>query len=120
MGVFMKIKLFFTISFLLLVCTSQASVVNLNVGDSITLQPNSLTTVTCAGNSEANCKLPIANLNAKFNVCTTQFNSVEDCITKYWPEFNRTNRNCVEEAYSSCLNFCAKSPFSLDCLYLCR
>ena len=97
-----------------------AANINLNVGDSITLLANTQTTVTCASGDGTNCKIPIGNLNTKFNLCTQQLNSVEDCIAKLWPNFKKGYSGCIDEAFSSCTKFCKESAINLDCLELCK
>lgn len=112
---FFIVSLLSTLSF-----SVYASTVNLNVGDVITLQPGSTTTVSCGGGNEILCQLPIRNLTTKFNLCNSQQGSIEDCLGEYWPAFKKSYSNCTEEAYSTCVTFCTSSPVALDCLDLCK
>jgi hypothetical protein len=100
--------------------TAFASVVNLNMGDSITISANTPTTVTCGG-AGTNCATPIKNLASKFEYCkSVGTNSIEECLIDIWPKFKKTNSSCIEEAYHQCLEFCKEDPFGLDCLKLCQ
>lgn len=98
-----------------------AATVNLNIGDSITLSPNTSTTVTCGLNGGSTCATPIKNLKAKFSYCKSPINSsVSDCIEEIWPTFKSDYRSCVDEAFEVCLNFCKSDSFGLPCLDLCK
>lgn len=99
----------------------QASTINLNLGDSITLQANTTTTVTCGGDNPI-CKLPIKNLKTKLDYCRSQINnSVEECLDAIWPPFKNSNGVCISEAFETCLNFCKSSSYpTLDCLPICE
>lgn len=116
----MKLKFVLVAVCSLLVFSVQAATINLEIGDVITLQPNTLTTVTCGGTTEARCQLPIKNFETKLGLCKDQLNSVEDCLGEYWPSFKRTNNKCIEEAYQHCVDFCKTSPLHLDCADLCK
>ncbi len=99
---------------------SFAGVVNLGVGETITIQANTQTVVTC-GVDGSKCTTPIKNLKSQLDYCkSTQTNSVEDCLVEYWPKFKRGYASCVDEAFQTCLNFCKSDPFGLDCLDLCK
>ena len=96
-----------------------AGTINLGAGESISIQANSPTTVTCG--AAGNCALPVKNLKTKFDYCKSQVNSrVEDCLEEVWPEFVKKNPRCVEDGTETCLNFCKTAVFSLDCLSICR
>ena len=111
-------KVLFIIFFL--TSFAHASTINLNIGDSITLQANSTTTVTCSGENSI-CKLPVQNLKLKFDYCkSSQNGDVEACINQLWPAFKQVNGVCISEAFSTCLTFCKSSMYpTLDCLPLC-
>lgn len=113
-------KTLFLLAFLM-ATFAQASTINLNIGDSITLQANTTTTVTCGGDNSI-CKLPVKNLKTKLDYCKSQINnSVEDCLDEIWPPFKKTNGSCISEAFETCLNFCKSSSFpTLDCLNICK
>ncbi|MDD4973235.1 MAG: hypothetical protein PHY93_02740 [Bacteriovorax sp.] len=97
-----------------------ATAINLNVGDTITLQANSTTTVSCGGDN-ATCKLPVKNLKAKFDYCKSNINnSVEECLNQVWPNFKRSNSQCLSEGFDTCLTFCKSSFQTLDCLSICE
>lgn len=96
-----------------------AGVVNLSVGDSITILANTQTVVTC-GVDGNKCVTPIKNFKSQIDFCKgSQNNSVEECLQEYWPKFKRNYTTCVDEAFQTCLNFCKSDPFGLDCLDLC-
>ena len=97
-----------------------ASTINLNVGDSITLQANTTTTVTCGG-GDSSCKLPVKNLKTKLDYCKSNLgSSVEGCLNDIWPPFKNSNAQCVNEAFDTCLTFCKSSFQTLDCLNICQ
>lgn len=97
-----------------------ASIINLNVGDTITLQANTTSTVTCGGDGTL-CKLPVKNLKSKFDYCKSNINNtVEECLEEIWPVFKRSNPQCTNEAFDTCLTFCKSSFVTLDCLNICE
>jgi hypothetical protein len=96
-----------------------ASTINLNLGDSITIQANTTTTVSC-GNGENLCQLPVKNLKSKLDYCNTTNNSVEECLQQIWPPFKRSNPQCVNEGFNTCLNYCKTSSQDIDCLAICQ
>lgn len=97
-----------------------ASTINLNVGDTITLQANTTTTVSCGG-SNSNCSLPVKNLKAKLEYCKSRLgSSVEECLDQIWPNYKSTNNQCINEGYDTCLTFCKTSFPTLDCLTKCE
>lgn len=113
-------KKLLTIALTLMVTHSFAGVVNLGVGETITIQANTQTVVTC-GIDGSKCSTPIKNLKSQLDYCkSSQQNSVEDCVNEYWPRFKRGYASCVDEAFQTCLNFCKSDPFGLDCLDLCK
>ncbi|MDO9181770.1 MAG: hypothetical protein Q7U04_05150 [Bacteriovorax sp.] len=96
-----------------------AATVNLNVGDTITLQPNTTTTVSCGGEN-LDCKLPVKNLKTKLDYCKTNNDTtVEECLNQIWPNFRKNNSQCVNQAFETCLTFCKSSFQTLDCLNIC-
>lgn len=100
-------------------CVAFGATLNLSVGETIVLQPNSSTTVTCGMGGQ--CSQPVANLKVKFDYCKSQVNSsVEDCLQSLWPVYVKKNPKCVEDALELCLNFCRTSVLTLDCLDICR
>lgn len=112
-------KVFLAMSTLVLSQLAWAGTVNLNLGDSISIQANTPTTVTCGANNS--CTLPVKNLKTKLDYCKSQVNSrVEDCLEEIWPDFTKKNPRCVEEGTETCLNFCKTSVLTLDCLSICR
>ena len=113
----MKSHLILTLS-LFLSFNLNASVVHLNSGESITLIPNSQTTVTCSKNSP--CTLHINNLQSKFDYCRQPVNpDIEGCLDLIWTDFKKFQGSCVQEAFQTCLNFCKKDQ-TLDCLTICN
>jgi hypothetical protein len=101
-----------------------ASTVHLNVGDSITLNADTVTTVTCNSNGNDNsvCGLPVRNLKVKFDYCKSNLrNSTLDCLNQVWYTFKRTeSQQCVGEGFETCMNFCRSSITTLDCLNICE
>jgi len=98
----------------------QSATVNLNVGDVITLQPGSLTTVTCGG-FESKCQVAIKNLQTRLAYCKKPVNTpVSYCIQEIWPTFKQQNPQCVDEAFQSCMSFCKQDTFEINCLELCE
>ena len=97
-----------------------ASSINLNVGDVITLQANTTTTVSCGGNN-SNCSLAVKNLKSKLDYCKSRLgNTVEGCLDDIWPNFKNANNQCVNEGYDICLSFCKTSFPNLDCISKCE
>lgn len=97
-----------------------AATINLNLGDSIVLQPNTTTAVTCGG-ANSICSLPVKNLKLKFDYCSSIVtNSVEECLNQIWPNFSSKNSQCIEEATGLCISFCRSSLRPLDCLEICK
>jgi hypothetical protein len=97
-----------------------AGTVNLRVGEMINISANTPMTVICGG-SESTCTTAVKNLSTKFDYCnSTGTLNIEECLQDLWPKFKRANAQCVEDAYNTCLNFCKRDPFGLDCLKLCQ
>ncbi len=98
----------------------QAATINLNVGESITIQPNSTTTVNCGGEN-ATCTLPVKNLRAKFEYCEADNNNtVAECLDQIWPRFKASFSHCTSQGFDACLTFCKSSFETLDCLSICE
>jgi hypothetical protein len=116
----MNIKFFIALTIYSVIFSASAGTINLNIGDSITIYPNTTTTITCGGNGDNNCRQAISNLTLNFDQCTRQRNSVEECLLTYWPQFTRSYKSCVDAAYPVCIQFCKTAPLNLDCLDLCR
>ena len=98
-----------------------ASTINLNIGDSITLQADTVTTVTCGDNGNSICALPVKNLKVKLDYCKSNIrNSTLDCLNQVWYEFKRSQNQCANDGFEACLNFCKGSITTLDCLNICE
>lgn len=112
-------KVYLVLGFFFLSQTIAAGTVNLSLGESISIQANTPTTVTCGGNGS--CAVPVKNLKTKFDYCKAQVNSrVEDCLEQIWPEFTKKNPRCIEDGTETCISFCKTAVFSLDCISICR
>ena len=113
-----KIIILLTLSFLS--TNAFSGTVNLNLGEMVTISANTSTTVTCGGTG-ANCTTSIRNLMSKFQYCQSSgVNRIEECLMDIWPKFKKASPSCIEDAYSTCLEFCKQDPFGLECLKLCQ
>ncbi len=94
-----------------------AAQVNLNDGDSITLEANTQTTVTC-GNS-VNCNQQLSAFQALLKSCE-ESNTGGNCIKQMWPSFKSKNPTCVAMATQTCLDACQENNTGGQCATFCQ
>lgn len=96
----------------------QAATINLNDGESMIIQPNVLTTVTCNVDPSNNCDNKISSLKALLNACE-QNDTAGNCIFKYWPTFKKSSPQCYDSALSVCLDACQQNYTAGQCADKC-
>lgn len=96
---------FLLIALALIVTSAQAAELNLQSGESVTLQPNVMTTVTCSGGSGGPCAEAASALKLLIETCRTEYNA-NYCLDKYWPAFKSKNPSCVNSALKFCIETC--------------
>ena len=88
---------------------------NLNGGESATIQANVLTQVTCGGGSSGNNCVEAANgLKKVLDTCTRSY-TPGDCVEKHWPRYKKENPTCKYAGLDTCLAFCTRSYTPGDC-----
>lgn len=97
---------------------AHAGTVNLNDGESMIIQPNVLTTVTCNVDPSNNCDNKISSLKALLNACE-QNDTAGNCIFKYWPTFKKASPQCYDSALSVCLDACQQNYTAGQCADKC-
>ncbi len=95
---------------LLFSTSAMAADLNLNVGESATIEANVRTHVTCSADSSRLCEKAIGGLETLLNACKEQFTG-SYCIDKYWPNFKANNPTCVADAMQICIDNC-KTQFT--------
>lgn len=108
---------FFLVS-LFISCTVSGATINLKLGESITLQSNQKTTVTC-GTSAVDCNDAVKRFRQRFDLCLST-NSTEQCINTVWMDFKRANPACTPEASDYCLEKCTDTHANDWCLNKCQ
>ena len=96
----------------------QAAIINLRVGETITLLANQNTTVTC-GYDAVNCDNAVKRFKSRFNTCLSA-TSTEECINTVWVDFKKSNPYCVAEGSDYCLDRCIESLDTTWCLNKCK
>lgn len=113
-------KTLMSLIFLLAASHSFAGTINLFDGDSVTINPNRYTTVTCSadGQTTTNCEKAADLLTRKFKSC--QNAGAAWCVTEIWPNWKANNPDCVEEGSLACMEFCSPSAGSGWCTRNCQ
>ncbi len=97
-----------------------AATLNLNPGDTVTIQPNFPTTVTCAaGPAAPDCTRPIATYQSRYNACKRSY-PASTCYNNEWPAFKSRAPACVVDAFDICVQTCEESYPSSTCFNNCR
>lgn len=98
-----------SILLILLSVQSFAADLNLNGGESATIQANVSTRVTCGGNSTSgSCSEVVQGFKALVDTCMKTFHG-GFCAEKYWPSFKAANSSCSYAGISVCLDACQKT-----------
>lgn len=86
-----------------------AADLNLNSGDSVVIQPNVTTRVTCGGGSSSvGCGDQVNGLKLLIDNCKQNY-SGSYCADKYWPKFKQSNPECVNAGLPVCLDNCKQN-----------
>lgn len=102
------------------VATAYAATLNLNSGDSVVIQPNVATTVTCnATGGPTICEIPISIYESRYQTCKRSYPS-STCFNNEWPAFKSRHPSCVLEAFDACIKTCGESYPSSTCYNNCR
>lgn len=97
-----------------------AATLNLNPGDTVTIQPNFPTTVTCAaGPAAPDCTRAIATYQSRYNACKRSY-PASTCYNNEWPAFKSRAPACVVDAFDVCVQTCEESYPSSTCFNNCR
>lgn len=109
------------IAALILVSTAaSAATLNLNSGDSVLIQPNVATTVTCnAVGGPTTCEVQISVYESRYQTCKHSY-PASTCFSNEWPAFKSRHPSCVLEAFDSCIKTCGESYPSSTCYNNCR
>jgi len=93
---------------------------NLNSGDSVVIQPNVATTVTCnAIGGPTTCEIQISNYESRYQTCKRAY-PASTCFSNEWPAFKSRHPTCVLEAFDACIKTCGESYPSSTCYNNCR
>jgi hypothetical protein len=97
-----------------------AATLTLNPGDTVTIQPNYPTTVTCAaGPAAPDCTRAIATYQSRYNACKRSY-PASTCYNNEWPAFKSRAPACVVDAFDVCVQTCEESYPSSTCFNNCR
>lgn len=98
-----------------------AAIINLKSGETVNIQSNQNSTVTCdAGSSPSDCKARVDRFTKRFDLCLASY-STEQCINTVWADFKKANPpQCVDEASDYCLQKCNDSMSTDWCLNKCK
>lgn len=90
----------------------------LNGGESATIQANVTTQVTCGGGSSGgggnSCETAAKGFEKLLEYCSKSYSS-GDCVTTHWPRYKANNPNCIYAGLDACLTYCSRSFSSGDC-----
>jgi hypothetical protein len=106
----MRTSLLAALLFVLSATSALAAVLNLSPGESATIQPSVVTTVSCASGGSnpvpvVDCEKKAKLLRERLDGCAPN-NNDDWCVTSIWPSFKQNNPTCLDEGISVCLNFC--------------
>jgi hypothetical protein len=94
-----------------------AATLNLNAGDTATINANTPTTVTCG--TADDCSAKISSFNQIMTACMTDYDG-GTCVGKYWPSFKQNNPNCYDGAVGTCLTDCETTYSAGQCASTCN
>lgn len=103
---------------------SNAAAVSLKGGETVTIQANTSTTVSCNATDGGNnphvgdCHGAGAAFLKSMEACYRSF-SGGTCVDKLWPKYKAANPNCVYAGIETCLEYCEKSSSSGTCAEKC-
>jgi hypothetical protein len=97
-----------------------AADISLVTGDSVILQPNTTTRVTCnIAANQVTCDESIAYLEKLLQACKADYDPA-NCIDKYWPDFRQENPRCAREHIDLCIHECSTSHSASSCADKCK
>jgi hypothetical protein len=119
-------KTFAILSFLTAAASAHAGIINLNGGDTIVIEANTRTTVSCGnalpGDSDALlCAKSIENMKSKYGVCTTNYTEA----TCFQSTFAKRPAACGESGNvdlqwsKACYEYCTRSYTNATCYQTC-
>src|SRR4051812_26906263 len=106
MNIFSKVFLFSAC--FLFANALNAATVSIAPGETITLNANEYTTVTCNGNGGGpivDCKEKNSLLKQRLELCGPN-NDDSWCVDNIWPLWKANNPTCVDEGSITCQVFC--------------
>lgn len=99
---------------------ADAATLSLNPGDTVTIQPNTATTVTCAaGPATPDCSRAIATYQSRYSTCKRSY-PASTCFNNEWPAFKSRAPACVVDAFDACVQTCEESYPASTCFNNCR
>ena len=107
---------------LMVLISSQAFAadLNLNGGESATIQANVNTYVTCGGSSSGDkCGSVVQGFKVLMEACQKSYGGGY-CAEKYWPSFKAANVGCAYAGVSLCIEACQKSYGGGYCAEKCQ
>ncbi len=126
-------KAFAILALSFLAFSAQAATINIKPGETVQIQPNRMTTVSCSsvpsgtteinipggGAAASNCESKVGNLRKKFEFCQKGL-SIASCVDKLIPEFRTNNAGCMEEASMVCIEYCQRGMSVASCMDKCK
>lgn len=88
---------------------SYSATLNLEGGESATIQPNVATTVTCGSGGSSNCQSKLDGLGTLLGICRSDGGNWGNCFKDVMSKWNRANPGCVTEATILCVKKCGSS-----------
>jgi len=109
------------VSSLFLSTASFGAHLNLTDGESVTLSPNTYTTVTCStdGQGFQQCQRKVELLTTRLNDCVSGA-STSWCVEQIWPSFKANNPSCVDDGAAACLHICKQGASTSWCVERCK
>jgi hypothetical protein len=96
-----------------------AAELRLRAGETVVIQPNTQTTVSCEGGAAQDCGVLAKSLQSIMDACQQSF-SPGTCVDKYWPNFKAKNPRCAAENVQYCLDLCEQSYSPGTCADKCQ
>lgn len=96
-----------------------AANINLKSGETITIQSNQNSSISCENASSVNCATAVRHFKSRLDLCLST-NTTEHCINTIWPEYKKNNPLCLDEASDYCLTKCAENSETNWCLNSCK
>lgn len=116
-------KTFFILGALLSTVAVAANI-EISPGESIYIQANEASTISCSGEGgggipQVDCASKVQMLKARLDQCAPN-NNDDWCVENIWPSWKQNNPTCVDDGILTCMNFCIPNNNDSWCVQTCQ